>query len=161
MSATIALNTTELQQISQSKELRSLELLLLARKINRAAVIVKKQWHKLSDEEREKLKNLAYDLSESRSGLASVISKFLSLVRITIIVANGQADALIAYCEAMNSLVDNIFEAIERDEPEYQAVLSETLQELISDAGSSSKVLKQGETRGWLRNLSDQALNEV
>ncbi|MFB2981504.1 hypothetical protein [Microseira sp. BLCC-F43] len=161
MSATIALNTTELQKIYQSKELRYLELLVLARKINRAAVIVKKQWHKLSDEEREKLKNLAYDLSESRSGLASVISKFLSLVRITIIVANGQADALIAYCEAMNSLVDNIFEAVERDEPEYQAVLSETLQELIYDAGSSSKVLKQGETRGWLRNLSDQALNEV
>lgn len=161
MSATIALNTTELQEISQSKELRSLELLLLARKINRAAVIVKKQWHKLSDEEREKLKNLAYDLSESRSGLASVISKFLSLIRITIIVAYGQADALIAYCEAMNSLVDNIFEAVERDEPEYQAVLSETLQELISDSGSSSKVLKPGETRGWLRNLSDQALNEV
>lgn len=161
MSATIALNTTELQQISQSKELRSLELLLLARKINRAAVIVKKQWHKLSDEEREKLKNLAYDLSESRSGLGSVISKFLSLIRITIIVANGQADALIAYCEAMNSLVDNIFEAVERDEPEYQAVLSETLQELISDAGSSSKVLKPGETRGWLRNLSDQALSEI
>lgn len=161
MSATIALNTTELQEISQSKELRSLELLLLARKINRAAVIVKKQWHKLSDEEREQLKNLAYELSETRSGLGGVISKFLSLVRVTIIVANGQADALIAYCEAMNSLVDNIFEAVERDEPEYQAVLSETLQELISDAGSSSKVLKQGETRGWLRNLSDQALSEI
>lgn len=161
MSATIALNTTELQEISHSKELRSLELLLLARKINRAAVIVKKQWHKLSDEEREQLKNLAYELSESRSSLGKVISKFLSLIRITIIVANGQADALIAYCKAMNSLVDNIFEAVERDEPEYQAVLSKTLQELIFDAGSSSKVLKPGETRGWLRNLSDQALNEV
>jgi esterase/lipase len=161
MSATIVFNTKELQQISQSKEIRYLELFLLARKLNRAAVIVKKQWHKLSDEERENLKKLAYNLTESRSGLGSVISKFLTLIRIAIIVTNGQADALIAYCKAMNSLVDNIFEAVEKDKPEYQAVLLESLQQLTSDSASSGKVLKPGETRGWLRNLSDQALNEI
>jgi len=161
MSATIALNTKELQQISQSKEIGSLELLLLARKINKAAIIVKKQWHKLSDEDREKLKILAYKLAESPYGLGSLISKFFSLIRLTIIVANGQTDAFIAYCKAMNLLIDNIFEAVERDDPEYQAVLSDTLQELTSNSGSSGKVLKPGETRGWLRSLSDQALNEV
>lgn len=161
MSASIALNTSELQQISQSKEIRSLELWLLARKINKAAVIVKKQWHKLSEEDREKLKSLAYNLTDDRTGLSGVIANFFSLVRLTIIVANGQTDALIAYCKAMSLLIDNIFEAVEQDDPEYQAVLSDTLQELTSHSGSSSKVLKPGETRGWLRSLSDQALNEV
>ncbi|MBC6478721.1 MAG: hypothetical protein GDA56_14075 [Hormoscilla sp. GM7CHS1pb] len=89
-----------------------------------------------------------------------MVLSFLHSIRAIFVVATGQADALIAYYQAVYLLINNIFDAVERDDPEYQAVLSDTLQELISDP-HSGKVLKKEETRGWLRSLSDKAIREV
>jgi len=71
MEASIVIDTREIKQISQSKEIRPRSLMVLANKINTAAVRIKKQWHKFSIEDREKLENLADQLTEPSRGIRS------------------------------------------------------------------------------------------
>lgn len=160
MEAAIVIDTREIQQISQAKEIRPRSLMVLAKKINTAAVKIEKQWHKISIADREKLENLADKLTEPSRGMRSWFLNFLHSIRAIFIVATGQADALIAYDRAVDLLINNIFDAVEREDPEYQAVLSDTLQELISEP-NSGKVLKKEETRGWLRSLSYRAIRKI
>lgn len=160
MFADLSIDIREIEDISKSKEAPTLDLMVLAQKINRIAINIKKSWHKLPVEEREKLQKLAYQLTEPRQGLDGLFSQFLSRIRLIIIVATGQTDALIAYSQAFDLLIDNIFDAIERSDSIYEETLSETLDELIADP-ESGKVLQAGETRGWLRSLSDKALNQI
>ncbi|WP_257237100.1 hypothetical protein [Nostoc sp. 'Peltigera malacea cyanobiont' DB3992] len=62
--------------------------------------------------------------------------------------------------KALDTLVDTILDAVERQDPSYQAVLSDTLEQLYSGT-IQGKELKTEETRDWLRSISDRAISEV
>ncbi len=68
--------------------------------------------------------------------------------------------------EARYQFIDTILNAVECDNPQYEQFLSDTLKELSSveesDADSlPGRVLKPGETREWLRNLSNKNLRKI
>ena len=67
--------------------------------------------------------------------------------------ATGQEEAFHDCIDALDCLVDNILDAIEREDPDYQQVLSDTLEELSSNPGSGEPV--NADKRGWLQQVSD------
>ncbi len=74
--------------------------------------------------------------------------------------ATNQTVAFRSCIEALDMLVENILDAVEHENSSYQAVLSDTLEQLYLNK-VQGKVLEAEETREWLRNLSDSALREV
>lgn len=72
----------------------------------------------------------------------------------------GQEEAFRFCINALDCLVDNILDAVEREDPGYQQVLSDTLEELTSNSESGEPI--NADRRGeWLQQLSDKVLRKV
>ncbi|MDL5048349.1 hypothetical protein QQ054_20275 [Oscillatoria amoena NRMC-F 0135] len=72
----------------------------------------------------------------------------------------GQEQEFFDCLEALDCLVDNILDAIEREDSSYQQVLSDTLEEVSSNPEAGKPIDVQGRDK-WLEDLSDQAFTEV
>lgn len=158
--AVLVINPYEIEQIRQRKVSPLSKFDEIAARLRRAAKLVKEKWDNFSDEDREFLKQLAYELIEppKRDWLYLV-----RLIRAKIswhFMSTSEQEAFKSCIEALDVLVENILDAVERQDPGYQAVLSDTLEQLYSSE-TESKVIEVEETREWLRNLSDQAVGEV
>nr|WP_202895821.1 hypothetical protein [Iningainema tapete] len=149
----------EIQQVRQRKVSPS-KLDKIAVGLRETANLVKLEWSNFSPESRERLKELAYKLIERPSGLPNLWIGIRVKAYMLFIKATNQTAAFCSCIEALDMLVDNILDAIEREDPSYQAVLSDTLEQLYSKKVQGEE-LKPEETREWLRNLSAQALREV
>lgn len=131
----------------------------LSEKIRRAARAVEKEWNNFSDEDREQLKSLAYDLIEPHKGPSLLWFKIWAQVYMIRIKATGQEKPFKDCIQALDCLVDNILEAVEQEHPYYKQVLSDTLEELSSNPGIGEPV--DAERRKWLEQISDKALREI
>lgn len=159
MSTAIIIDPREIQQI-RHRTINSSRFTMLGRKIHRLAKVVKQEWENFSLEDRETLKKLAYDLIEPSSRLSSLWLKLWDKVYMVFIKVTRQEQALYFCLDALDCLIDNILDAIERENADYQQVLSDTLEELSSNPGVGEPV--DADTRGkWLQQLSDKALKEV
>lgn len=62
---------------------------------------------------------------------------------------------------AFDKLADDILDAVEQKQmPQFSQEIADTLKELTSNPDFGQEI-KPEEVRGWLRNLSDQALSET
>ena len=158
MSTAVLIDFGEIRQIRQRTANPS-DFTMIARRIDRAARKVKKEWSNLSVEDREALKALAYDLIEPPKGVSILWLKLWVEAYMVFIKATGQQKAFYCCIEALDYLVDIILDAIEREDSEYQQVLSDTLEELSSNPGSGEPV--DADKRGWLQQVSDQTIRKV
>ena len=98
---------------------------------------------------------MAYDLIEPRGGASRLwVAVYVAYIKLT-----GQEEPFCSCLKALDCLIDNILDAVEREHPYYQQVLSDTLEELSSNQGAGELVDGQG--REWLQQLSDKALEEI
>lgn len=160
MSTAILIDYYEIQRISQRKVSPSSRFDEIAVKVCTLAKKVKQEWNNFSDEDREMLKELAYTISEPKKSVFNPWHKIWARTYMLFLAVTNQLEAFDSCIKALDMLVENIFDAIERQDCGYQAVLSDTLEQLHSGK-EQGKVLKPEETREWLRNLSDSALEEV
>lgn len=160
--STAVLNGFNFQEIQQARKgaVSSCRYLLLAQRAESIANRVSKHWDEFLPEEREKLKELAHDLVEPSKDLNSIPAWISAILRLLILRARGQSEAFYALCDALDRLADNIFDAIEREDPAYYSVIADTLEEAISSPDAGQK-LEPEEIRGWLGKLSDRAVEEV
>ncbi|MDZ8068963.1 MAG: hypothetical protein RMY64_25565 [Nostoc sp. DedQUE08] len=162
MSTAIVIFTHEFEQIRQRKISTSSNFEQLTAKIRKLTHRVKQEWSNLSVEDREGLKEFAYNWLEppAPKGVFSLKLEIWAIIYFFYLRATNQREAFRSCMKAMNTLVETILDAVERQEPSYQSVLSDTLEQLYSGAIQGEE-LKPEETRDWLRSLSDEALGEV
>ncbi|MEH2193889.1 MAG: hypothetical protein V7K98_14805 [Nostoc sp.] len=161
MSTAIVIFTHEFEQIRQRKISPSSNFEQLTAKIRKLTRRVKQEWSNISVEDREGLKEFAYDwLEPSAKGVFGLKSKIWSKIYLLFLVVTNQTEAFMSCIKALDTLVDTILDAVERQDPSYQAVLSDTLEQLYSGT-IQGKELKTEETRDWLRSISDRAIREV
>jgi hypothetical protein len=160
VSTAIVIDSYEIQSIWQRKASVSSSFDEIALKLRRIAKTVKQEWNNFSDEDREALKELAYTIIEPKRGIFTLWHKIRVRAYMMFLTATNQLEAFNSCIEALDMLVENILDAVERQDSGYQALLSDTLEQLYTDE-EQGKALKPEETREWLRNLSDSALGEV
>lgn len=158
MSAAIIIDAREMKQI-QSRTVNPSRFVSLGKTIHRLAETIKREWNNFSQEDREALKSLAYDLLESPKGLNAVTSSIWAKVYMLYINLTHQQQALYFCLDALDILVDTILDAVERDDAGYQQVLLDTLKEISSNPDAGEPV--DANTKEWLHELSNQALNEI
>lgn len=132
----------------------------LSRKLNKWADQIQVDWPQFSEEDKAALKRLAYDLIEPPKGVQALRLKASVYFRLILLRFKGKEKALYDCCDALDRLTDNILNQIELDDSYLQQEIIDTLEELTSNPNAGESV-KPEDVRGWLRNLSDQALSEV
>ncbi|MDZ8104710.1 MAG: hypothetical protein RM338_03680 [Nostoc sp. DedQUE12a] len=161
MSTAIVIFTHEFEQIRQKKIGSSSDFEQLTGKIRKLTHRVKQEWSNLSVEDREGLKEFAYYwLEPSAQGVFCLKSKIWTIIYFLFLHVTNQMEAFRSCVKAMDTLVETILDAVERQDPNYQAVLSDTLEQLYSGT-IQGRELKPEETRDWLRSISDRAIREV
>ncbi|WP_298908099.1 hypothetical protein [uncultured Nostoc sp.] len=161
MSTAIVIFTHEFEQIRQRKIGDKPNFEQLTAKIRKLTHRVKQEWGNLSVEDREGLKKFAYDwLEPPAKGVFSLKLEIWAIIYFLFLHVTNQREAFKSCMKAINTLIDTILDAVERQDPSYQAVLSDTLEQLYSGT-IQGKELKPEETRDWLRSISDRAIREV
>jgi hypothetical protein len=153
--------THEFQQIRQRKLSSSSNFEQLAAKVRSLNHRVKQEWNNLCAEDKENLKEFAYDWIEPpKSGVFNLKNEIWTIVYFLFLRVTNQKEAFRACIKALDTFSEDILDFAAREEASYKAVLSDTLEQLYSGA-VQSKELKPEETRGWLRSISDSAIGEV
>lgn len=161
MSTAIVIFTHEFEQIRQRKLGDKPNFEQLTAKIRKLTHRVKQEWSDLPVEDREGLKEFAYDwLEPPAKSVFGLKNKIWAIIYFLFLRATNQTEAFNSCIKAMDVLIDTILDAVERQDPSYQAVLSDTLEQLYSGT-IQGKELKPEETRDWLRSISDRAIGEV
>lgn len=147
------LTFAEVQQLKQKTAPPS-KFIALGKKLRRSTSEIEQNWENLPIERREQLKQFAEDFTKTPEQSPSLSSKVWARAYVVFLKVTRQEKAFLFCLEALDSWIDSILDAIERESPVYQQVLSDTLEELTvnKDAG---KLIDAGKRREWLRSLSD------
>ncbi len=161
MSTAIGINWNEIQQLREKKVVNpSPSFDEIAAKLRKAARQVKQEWNDYSTEDREKLKNIAYGLIEPSKTSFNLWQEVRTIAFAIFLAMTNQRRSFYSCIEALDLLIDNILDAVERDDSSYQTVLSDTLEQLYLDQEQGQEIGAE-ETREWLHNLSDKALRQI
>jgi hypothetical protein len=163
MSTTVLdLNPYEIRQFNRREftQFNSSSFVKLERKIKQTANTIRNEWGNFSPDEQEYWRKLAYDLIESVSVPVTGLESFLVQIRVRaymlFIKVIGQEEAFRSCADALDCLVDNILDAIERDSYSYQQELLATLEEVKLIQSEVGEHTNGSDTRRWLQELSDQ-----
>jgi hypothetical protein len=135
-------------------------LLIAAQVINDLADSINKNWDKFSPEQRRTLKKFAYDLidyKKNQNFFQRLIAKIKANVLFLKLKIRGEDLAIAKCAEAVEHLIDSVLDAIEREDPLYQQILVDTLEELKSYPKNQ---VGSEDTRG-VRSISSSADAEL
>jgi hypothetical protein len=152
-------NVEELRQI-QFRTVNPSRFNILGRNLQKAADLIKRNWKSFSPEEKMALQKFAYALLEPPTGVGSLKLKIQAAIYKLLIKATGQEKDFCFCLEAIDCFIDNILDAVERDDSSYQQVLSDTLKE-VTDNPESGEPVDANTRLEWLRQLSDKAISKV
>ncbi|WP_204103685.1 MULTISPECIES: hypothetical protein [Spirulina sp. CCY15215] len=130
---------------------------ILGRNINKATQNIQENWFDLSEGDRQKLRDIAYELVEPDRDNINLFDRALALFLVIIIKITGQEKDLMYCVEALDDFVDTILDAIEREDSSYQETLSDIVEEVSSNL-QGGEIIDAKRQRQWLRELSDQGL---
>lgn len=130
---------------------------ILGRNINKATRKIQENWFDLSEGDRKKLRDIAYELVEPDRDNINLFDRALALFLVIIIKITGQEKDLMYCVEALDDFVDTILDAIEREDDSYQETLSDIVEEVSSNL-QGGEIIDAKRQRQWLRELSDQGL---
>ena len=124
---------------SPNKAEKTSKYSLIAQAIEDLSEDVKTNWNGFSPDQKESLRKFAYwSLGESESQERPVTEVLPKLVFTTVklgfkllkLKLRGEYQELMLCVDKLDTLVDNILDAIEKEDPLYQTVLVDTLEEL-------------------------------
>ncbi len=147
--ALIFLSPDEIKQV-QRRTVNPSRFFQIEREIRKAADAVSSDWSKFSAEERDALQKLAYELIEPPTGPEKIWLTFWSQAFMLYIKLTGQEAALNASIQAVDNLIDNILDALEREEESYHKLLSDSLVELERSNWDIGESINGGNEREWL-----------
>jgi addiction module HigA family antidote len=123
----------------------------LARTIAHKANTVQNSWTTLPADEQESWRKLAYEIIDAEPiGFFGQIRVRTFLIYLRVI---GHKKAFDDCAVALDRLVDNILDAIEREDPRYEEMLVTLLDDIFSLEPSEN--IQKGETRDWFNSLLD------
>lgn len=155
MSVAITINPDEIQQISQPRTVNSSRLRVLARKTEALAIAVENKWQYFSPKEQELLESLIYSSIAHPEGKNNTfISSFLTRLSLAWILIKGETDSLTKYLQALSRLKNAVLDAIERENPTYNQVMTEVVKEAL-DESEESPLMTSDEFKEWLNRVSD------
>jgi hypothetical protein len=102
----------------------------LLRRIRRLTKAIEENWEQFSDEDKDALKHLAYDLIEPPKGFLRVWISIWARIYTFILVQRNQFELFVSCAEALDILIDSILNAIERENNLYKQVFFDTLEEV-------------------------------
>lgn len=122
-------DSDEIRQIWQ-RTLRPSHFLPLCGLLHKAAGLVERDWNHLAPEDRELLRRLAYESLEHCHGNLALHSNLWALGYSLFIKSIGKEADFLLCLDALDLLVDNILDAVERDDPTYHQCLLDALGEI-------------------------------
>jgi len=146
----------QIHQIWERKAKSSVKFDRMTLFLKRESKAIKADWGTYSSEKRNSLKEFAYSLLESPKGIQGFLASLRSKLYFFFLDA-AQKEALVSCLEAIDLLVDTILDCIEQDDPAYQVVLYDTLEELRLNHERIPEV-KPEDTSAWLRDIFDEAV---
>jgi hypothetical protein len=130
---------------------------ILGGNINKATQKIQENWFDLSEGDRKKLRDIAYELVEPDRDNINLFDRALALFLVIIIKITGQEKDLMYCVKALDDFVDTILDAIEREDSSYQETLSDIVEGVSSNL-DGGEIVDAKRQRQWLRELSDQGL---
>lgn len=106
------------------------------------------------------MRDFAYSLIEPSHGISGFLGILKAKVYLFFLDITSQRESFDSCMDAINFLVDTILDCVEQEDPSYQAVLSDTLEELRLNYERIPEV-KPEDTSVWLQNIFDEAIREV
>lgn len=163
MTTAVIVNPYEIQHEIQQFKYRRINpsrFLTIGKKINRLTKKIRKNWCHFDEKDQEFLTDFAYDLIETEDYNFGLFQRFWSAIYLLIIKLTGQQKEFLFCVDAIDDLVDTIFDAIEQKNLDYQEVLSDTLKEVKLNP-EMGKSVDGKQTNEWLTTLSNQVSTEV
>lgn len=152
MSAAIAINPDEIQQISQPHTVNSSQLRSFARKAETLAIAAENRWEDFSPKERELLEVLIYTSIAHKGATNGLFSSLLTKLSLAWILIKGETDALSEYLNAVLRLKNAVLRAIEREHPLYEQKMAEVVQETLADS-NKIPAMTPDEFSEWLNDV--------
>lgn len=159
MTTAVIVNPYEIKKI-QDRVVNPSNFLVMGKRIHRLAKIVKQEWHNFEEEDRDFLIKLADDLIEPNNNICNFPQKVWSFIYTLMIKVIGQEKEFLFCIDAVDCLVDNIFDAMEQENTTYQEVLSNMIKEVKSNPDIGESIDAQ-DGKQWLKDLSDKAFTEI
>jgi len=160
MSSTVLIDFEQIYQVRDNKVSSAAKFDDLTSYLKKASREIKTEWNNLSSEQRDYLQNFAYSFIEPTQGVPGFLEILKSKIYLLFLHLTSQRESYNACVNAIDFLVDTILDCIEQDDPGYQAVLSDTLEELRLNYEHIPEV-KPEDSSAWLRNIFDKAIAEV
>ena len=111
-----SLNFDEICLIQKRRVSKSSQFIQIGHNLHEAAKLIDSKWDKLSSEEKESLKDLAYGLIEPSLTLSSIFPKIWAGIYLVFIKVTGQERSFHFCLDALDCLVDSILDAIENEQ---------------------------------------------
>ncbi len=153
MTQAIAISPNDFRDLLRHREINrpptanSSRLWDIAQKVNALAVEVEDHWEELPEDQRKLLTTFAYAGIEPPQGITGYLFSFIGGVstiwNISWIVLKGELEALFFYAEAYQRLLNAIFNGIERENEDYQSILSAALAETFANLESSQEMTEE------------------
>jgi hypothetical protein len=116
---------------------------------------VENKWQYFSPKERELLESLIYSSMAHPEGKNNTfISSFLTRLSLAWILIKGETDSLTEYLQARSRLKNAVLDAIERENPTYNQVMTEVVKDAL-DESEESPLMTSDEFKEWLNRVSD------
>jgi len=144
----------------RKRKVRPTEFEVLTCDLNKLAQQVGENWQSLTPEQKEQFQTFANKLTDASVPPINNLSKLRTGLSLLPIFLNGYGEAFIRCVDALDHLIDRIFDAIEREDDRYQKILADSVEHFEEGSGSL-KALDVEIGSGWLKQLSDQAIEEV
>jgi hypothetical protein len=129
-----SLNFDEIGLIQNRRVAKSSQFIQIGRNLHTAAELIDSKWDKLSPEEKDALRNLAYGLIEPARTTSGIFPRIWSGIYLMFIKVTGQEKSFHFCLDALDCLVDSILNAIENEQISSSTVLSDVLEKLTSSA---------------------------
>ncbi|WP_071187998.1 hypothetical protein [Trichormus sp. NMC-1] len=160
MSSAVLIDFEQIYQVRGNKVSSSAQFDEYASYFKQASREIKAEWNNFSSEQRDALRDFAYSLIESTEEVTGFLDILKAKIYLLFLNLTSQRESYDACIDAIDFLVDTILDCIEQNDPEYQAVLSDTLEELRLNYERIPEV-KPEDSSAWLRNIFDKAIAEV
>ncbi|MBE9249275.1 hypothetical protein IQ226_08875 [Dolichospermum sp. LEGE 00240] len=160
MSSAVLIDFGQIYQVRANKVASASKFDEITSRLKKASRDIKTEWNNFSSEQRDYLTDFAYSFIEPTQGDTGFLEILKSRIYLLFLNLSSQRESFDACIDAIDFLVDTILDCIEQDDPGYQAVLSDTLEELRLNYERIPEV-KPEDSSAWLRNIFDKAIAEV
>jgi hypothetical protein len=160
MSSAVLIDFGQIYQVRGNKVASAAKFDEITSRLKKASREIKTEWNNFSSEQRDYLTDFAYSFIEPTQEATGFLDILKSKIYLLFLNLSSQRESFDACIDAIDFLVDTILDCIEQDDPGYQAVLSDTLEELRLNYERIPEV-KPEDSSAWLRNIFDKAIAEV